>query len=362
MKGRPNPGEGVTMGRPIRVLIVDDSAFVRKVLRQVLTASRSIEVVDVAADGLDALEKIARHRPDVITLDLVMPNLDGIGVLASLPREGAPRVVVVSNAEADSELGVQALQRGAVDIVEKPTSLATDRLYELAAELVRKVTAAAVARVQPEAPRARPAPVVPFAIPAKGRARVVVVGASTGGPQALTRLLAALPGELPVPVVIALHIPPGYTESLAHRLDEASALSVVEASDGLELRPGLAVLARGGTHLLLQRSREGAAVRFGQAPEASLYRPSVDLLFRSAAVVFGAGVLGVVLTGMGDDGLEGSRAIHAAGGEILVESESSCVVYGMPRRVLEAGLAAAEAPIDAMGALILRYLMGREAG
>ncbi|XXY21188.1 chemotaxis-specific protein-glutamate methyltransferase CheB [Sorangium sp. So ce216] len=340
---------------PIRVLVVDDSAFVRKVLRQVLNASSSIEVVDTAMDGLDALEKIARYKPDVITLDLVMPNLDGIGVLASLPREGAPRVIVVSNAEADSELGVKALQQGAIDLVEKPTSLATDRLFELSDELVRKVIAAAGAKGPPAEPRPLPPP-PPAAIPAATRTQVVVVGTSTGGPQALTRLLTALPGGLPVPVVVALHIPPGYTESLARRLDDASAISVVEASDDLQLRPGLAVIARGGRHLEVRRKLERASVRFAQASSTSLYCPSVDLLFASAAAEFGSGVLAVVLTGMGDDGLEGSRAIRKAGGQILAEAESSCVVYGMPRRVMEAGLAAAEAPIDEMAAAIVRHL------
>ncbi|WP_437666289.1 chemotaxis-specific protein-glutamate methyltransferase CheB [Sorangium sp. So ce1182] len=341
---------------PIRVLVIDDSAFVRKVLRQVLGASSSIEVVDTAMDGLDALEKIARYKPDVITLDLVMPNLDGIGVLASLPREGAPRVIVVSNAEADSELGVKALQQGAIDLVEKPTSLATDRLFELSDELVRKVIAAAGAKGPPPEARPPPPPPPPAVIPVAARTQVVVVGTSTGGPQALTRLLTALPGGLPVPVVVALHIPPGYTESLARRLDDASAISVVEASDDLQLRPGLAVIARGGRHLEVRRQLERASVRFAQASSMSLYCPSVDLLFASAAAEFGPGVLAVVLTGMGDDGLEGSRAIHKAGGRILAEAESSCVVYGMPRRVMEAGLAAAEAPIDEMAAAILRHL------
>ncbi|WP_437310196.1 chemotaxis-specific protein-glutamate methyltransferase CheB [Sorangium sp. So ce388] len=342
---------------PIRVLVVDDSAFVRKVLRQVLGASSSIEVVDTAMDGLDALEKIARYKPDVITLDLVMPNLDGIGVLGSLPRDGAPRVIVVSNAEADSELGVKALQQGAIDLVEKPTSLATDRLFELADELVRKVIAAAGAKGPPPEPRPPPPPPPPPAvIPVAARTQVVVIGTSTGGPQALTRLLTALPGGFPVPVVVALHIPPGYTESLARRLDDASAISVIEASDDLQLRPGLAVIARGGRHLEVRRQLERASVRFAQASSMSLYCPSVDLLFASAAVAFGSGVLAVVLTGMGDDGLEGSRAIRKAGGQILAEAESSCVVYGMPRRVMEAGLAAAEAPIDEMAAAIVRHL------
>ncbi|AUX41626.1 chemotaxis protein CheY [Sorangium cellulosum] len=341
------------------MLVVDDSAFVRKVLRQVLSASPGIEVVDIALDGLDALEKIARLQPDVITLDLMMPNLDGLGVLGALQREGAPRVIVVSNAEADSELGVKALLGGAFDLVEKPTALATDRLFGLADELVRKVIAAgavaAAARVPGEAPR--PAPPAPLgARAASGRTRLVVVGTSTGGPQALTRLLTVVPRDFPVPIVAALHIPSGYTESLARRLDEASAISVAEASDDLELRPGLAVIARGGTHLVVRRRLERTSVHFAQASATHAYCPSVDLLFTSAAAELGSSVLAVVLTGMGDDGLVGARAIHKAGGRVLVESESSCVVYGMPRRVLEAGLAAAEAPIDQMASLLLTHL------
>ncbi|WP_437299700.1 chemotaxis-specific protein-glutamate methyltransferase CheB [Sorangium sp. So ce426] len=344
------------MRRPaVRVLVVDDSAFVRKVLRQVLGASSSIEVVDTAMDGFDALEKIARYKPDVVTLDLVMPNLDGLGVLASLPREGAPRVIVVSSADADSELGVRALQEGATDLVEKPTALATDRLFGLADELVRKVLAAAEAKVHRAEPPSAPPP-APFAIPALSRTRLVVIGASTGGPLALTRLLAAMPAGFPVPIVVALHIPPGYTESLARRLDDGSALSIVEASDDLQLRPGLVVIARGGTHIEVRRNLTRASVGFPATAGASVYCPSVDLLFASAAAEFGPGVLGVVLTGMGDDGLEGSRAIRAAGGRVLAEAESSCVVYGMPRRVLEAGLAAAAVPLDQMPAAILRHL------
>ncbi|WP_437746098.1 chemotaxis-specific protein-glutamate methyltransferase CheB [Sorangium sp. So ce302] len=341
--------------RAVRVLVVDDSAFVRKVLRQVLGASSSIEVVDTAMDGLDALEKIARYKPDVVTLDLVMPNLDGLGVLASLPREGAPRVIVVSSAEADSDLGVRALQQGATDLVEKPTALATDRLFGLADELVRKVLAAAEAKVHRVEPPPAPPPVV-GAIPALSRTRLVVIGASTGGPLALTRLLAAMPAGFPAPIVVALHIPAGYTESLARRLDDGSALSIVEASDDLQLRPGLVVLARGGTHIEVRRNLTRATVCFPATAGASLYCPSVDRLFASAAAEFGPGVLGVVLTGMGDDGLEGSRAIRAAGGRVLAEAESSCIVYGMPRRVLEAGLAAAAAPLDQMPAAILRHL------
>jgi len=337
---------------PIRVLVVDDSAFARKVLREVLSGSAGIEVVGTARDGLEALEKVAQLKPDVLTLDLVMPNLDGLGVLDSLPAEGAPRVIVVSVSDADTELGAAALQAGALDIVRKPTALATQRLYELRDELVGKILVAASAR------SGRTAQIAPIeAHPGHARRHdVIVLGTSTGGPQAITRLLAALPGDLPVPLLIALHIPYGYTEALAARLDAASALTVREAEEGMGLRAGLAVLARGGAHLrIVQRGTQRLVTldhRLGSAQHA----PSVDLLFESAVALYGAGTLGVVLTGMGDDGLRGSAAIHLAGGSVLTESELSCVVYGMPRSVKEAGYSCAEAPLEAMARAILEHV------
>ena len=347
------------MAALIRVLVVDDSAFARKVLRETLSTHPRIQVVDIARDGLEALEKIAELKPDVVTLDLVMPHLDGIGVLQALQAAAAsaPRVIVVSTSDAESELGIKALESGAVDLVHKPTALATDRLYDLAAELLRKVEAAATARPQPplsilaKPPAPAPARVLSGATAGD---RVLVIGTSTGGPQALNRLLSALPGDFPLPVALVVHIPPGYTQALARRLDLVSALSVIEAWEGAELLPGQAIVARAGMHLRLERRGERAFARLDLQPAGTPHRPSVDVLFQSAAGEFGAGVLGVVLTGMGDDGLLGARAIRDAGGKILVESESSCVVYGMPRSVREAGLAEAEAPLDLMAAEILR--------
>jgi two-component system chemotaxis response regulator CheB len=338
----------------IRVLVVDDSAFARKVLREVLSASSQIDVVGTARDGLEALEKIAQLDPDVITLDLLMPELDGLGVLAGLPKQGAPRVVVVSSSSADTEIGLAALAAGAIDIVRKPTALATQHLYELGKELVQKVIIASLARPHEAIPLARQLQPLPSLT---NRTReIVAIGTSTGGPQALTRLLMALPADLPVPIVIALHIPYGYTEALAARLDEACAIDVREAEPGMVLRPGLAILARGGSHLLLSRSQVSARVEInptiGHAPHA----PSVDYLFESTAVHFGAGTLGVVLTGMGDDGTRGAAAIHRSGGIVLTEAERSCVVYGMPRSVKEAGHSTAEAPIEDMAAAIVRHL------
>ena len=342
----------MTTQRPTRVLVVDDSAFARKVLRETLSVSTDLEVVGVARDGLEALEKISELKPDVVTLDLVMPNLDGIGVLRALPPVGAPRVVVVSISDGNSVLGIEALQMGAVDIVQKPTALATDRLYEMSAELVAKVIAAGASR-----PRIGEPPVArPIQRRAAGRTRLVVIGASTGGPQALTRLLTALPAGLPCGIAIALHIPAGYTEALARRLDEACAVHVVEASDGAELLPGEVMIARGGNHLRLRAQGRRFVAELDHTPVLSGFCPSVDVLFQSAAEAGGASVLGVVLTGMGNDGVEGARAIAQARGRTLTEAEESCVVYGMPRAVVEAELSVGEAPIEAMADKIVESL------
>ncbi len=344
------------MTAPIRVLVVDDSAFARKVMREVLSADPAIEVVGIARDGLDALEMIGTHRPDVITLDLLMPNLDGLGVLQALRVARGPRVVVVSTNDEESDLVIQALQAGAVEFVHKPTALATDRLYELAAELVAKVKIAGAAKPPPSSPP----PVAPAeakaSLEATSAINAVVIGTSTGGPQALTQLLAGLPRDLRVPVGIVLHIPIGYTSALARRLDELSPMDVVEASEGLTLRPGLVVLARAGIHMRLVREEDVVRVRLDVAPLGTPHRPSVDVLFESAAQAYRAEVLGVVLTGMGQDGLQGARALHEAGGTIFTESPSSCVVYGMPRAVAEAGLSHRSVPLDRMAAAIKRAL------
>lgn len=340
------------MTKPIRVLVVDDSAFARKVVREMLHGP-DIEVIGIARDGLEALEKIAALKPDVITLDLVMPNLDGLGVLNALPEEDAPRVVIVSISSEESDIGIAALQAGAVSLVQKSTALATDQLYELEHDLRRAVVQAASARS-----RRRPAFGGVIASPARHtlECELVVIGTSTGGPQALTALLSALPEDFPVPLAIALHIPAGYTAELAQRLDRSCQISVAEASEGLELRPGLAVLARGGSHLHLARRGDRLVAHLDSEPQHAPHAPSVDVLFESAAARLGSAVLGVVLTGMGNDGLHGAKAIRAAGGRVLAEAERSCVVYGMPRVVQEAGLCTEVAALEDMAVTIARHL------
>lgn len=330
------------MSRRPRVLVVDDSAFARTVLSRILRASGTIDVVATARDGRDALERIATLDPDLITLDLTMPELDGIGVLRALQGRSRPRILVVSISSIESELGVEALGLGAVDVITKPTAFASDRLNDLGAELVAKVMAVSRGLIEPVPLRSLPGP-------AGGGAatQLIMIGTSTGGPQALTRLMAGLPAELSAPVAMVLHIPAGYTQALAARLDKLSALHVVEAHDGLALVPGLAVLARGGMHLHIER--DGAVLRARLAARPiQAFIPSVNELFRTGAAAVGAGALGVVLTGMGDDGLEGARVIAAGGGSLLTEAASTCVVYGMPRCVYDAGLGAAAVPLDQM--------------
>ncbi len=342
------------MSQRHRVLVVDDSAFARKVLREILGADPRLEVIGFARDGLDALEKIAELKPDVITLDLVMPELDGVGVLRALAeRPDAPRVVVVTMTAADSVLGVAALGAGAVDVVHKPTALATDRLYELGTELVQKVVVAARSR---RVSRPRPVPTTAVGAPRRTKTSLVAIGASTGGPRALADILAALPADFPVPIAAVVHMPVGYTEAFAARLDDSSAIRVREASQGELLEQGTVLLAKAGEHLRVRLVSGALVAVLDSSPEESLHRPAVDVLFESAAHELGSGVLGVVLTGMGNDGLEGARAIHRAGGRLLAEAESTCVVYGMPRAVAEDGLGADVVPLELMPTAILERI------
>ena len=337
------------MTRP-RVLVVDDSAFARTVLSRMMRASGEVDVIATARDGVDALERIGELDPDVITLDLTMPELDGIGVLRALAGRRRPRVIVVSISSIETELGAEALALGAIALVAKPTALANDRLLEIGDQLIATVVAAAgLSRSSaPAEPAVKPAPAVVAPVARRVRHHeLVVVGTSTGGPQALSRLVSGLPATFNTPLAIVLHIPIGFTEALAARLDKLTPLRVVEASDGLVMEPGTLVLARAGCHLRVHRRGDTLRAEVSTTPPRT-FMPSVDELFLSAAEAVGSRCLGVVLTGMGDDGLIGSRKIAAAGGELLVEAESTCVVYGMPRSVAEAGIGAHTVPLDRM--------------
>jgi two-component system chemotaxis response regulator CheB len=343
----------------IRTVIVDDSAFVRKVVKEMLCTSPFIEVVGLARNGEDALQMVEELKPDVVTCDLIMPELDGPGfVRKQMARKPVP-ILLLTASPQDAALVLDALEAGAVDFIQKPSSLATDDLRFIREELVQKVKDAALAPpqalVSPQQPAVReecdPAPTL------AANVDIVVLGISTGGPQALRYLLPQFQASFPVPFVIVLHIPVGYTALFAEKLNEISRLPVKEAYDGCPVVPGKALLAQAGRHLSFKRNSAGqVVVQLSTQPNNKPHRPSVDVLFESAAEVYGPRVLGVVMTGMGDDGKQGAARIKAQGGTILTEAEKSCVIYGMPRSVVEAGLSDGAIPLESMADEICKRL------
>jgi two-component system chemotaxis response regulator CheB len=349
------------MDRVLKVLVVDDSAYVRKVVRQMLSRSPFLEVVGAARDGREALEMVEQLDPDVVTCDLIMPELDGVGFVREQMRRRPLPIIIMSIASETGEAALTALDAGAVDFVQKPTALATEKIFEVSDELIEKVKAAAgipMARVGIPAPAAGAEPGRPAQPPAsvtrQELADVVVIGISTGGPQALKRLIPQLPADFPAPVAMVMHMPVGYTEMYARKLDEQSPLEVREAREGDVLRAGVALLAPAGRHLTFRRRGAGGEVvaHLDSRPFDLPHRPSVDVLFQSAAEVYRERVLGVVMTGMGSDGKQGAAWVKAQGGLVYTESEETCVVYGMPSSVVEAGLSDRSVPLGEMARAI----------
>jgi two-component system chemotaxis response regulator CheB len=344
------------MDRIIRVLVVDDSAYVRKVVRQMLSRSPFIEVVGVAHDGIEALELVEELQPDVVTLDLIMPRMDGIGFLqAQMTRRPLP-VVVCSIASESGELALKALELGAIDFVQKPTALATERIFEISDDLIERVKAAGQAPLRNIAPIVQRQAPAPIAEPIGGQhaCDAVVIGISTGGPQALRYLIPQLPADFPAAIAIVLHMPVGYTEMYAAKLNDISRIRVIEAREGDVMRPGVALLAPAGRHLSLTTDANQQIVAHLDArPFDTPHRPAVDVLFRSAAEMYRNRLLGVVMTGMGNDGMQGAAWIKAQGGLVYTEAEESCVIYGMPRAVVEAGLSDRAIPLEQMAQTIM---------
>ena len=340
----------------VRVLVVDDSAYVRKVVSQMLGRSPFVEVVGTARDGEEALGLVQELRPDVVTSDLNMPVMDGVSfVRAQMARRPIP-IIIISIAAESGEQVLAALDAGAIDFVQKPTALATERLMDMADELIDKVKAAARSPRRSIAARA-PQPAQPAVRrAARGPIDVVVIGISTGGPQGLKVLVPQLPADCPVPVAMVMHMPLGYTEMYAQKLNELSPLRVIEAGDGEVVEAGTVFLAPAGRHLTFRKDGGRVITHLDVRPLDTLHRPAVDVLFHSAAEVFGARVLGVVMTGMGNDGQEGAAWIKARGGCILTEAEESCVVYGMPRSVVEAGLSDASIPLERLAEAIMERI------
>jgi two-component system chemotaxis response regulator CheB len=347
----------MTTARKIRVLIVDDSAVARRAIRDALSQDAQIEVVDTAGDAYVAREKILKLNPDVITLDLEMPRMDGLTFLRILNEHHPVPVVVISSlTPAGSAKAMEALAAGALDVLAKPNGSQT--LGEVAQHLAYHVKAAAQARRRPAGETAA-APMPPVAKPVPAGEfspqRVILIGASTGGVEALRFLLPRLPAGLP-PIAVVQHIPPNFSRLMAERLNELCPFEVREAADGDQLRPGLCLVAPGDFHLALVRYGLGYRARLTQSPPVHHCRPSVDVLFRSAAEHAGAHAVAVLLTGMGSDGARGLQALRAVGARTLAESEESCVVYGMPRAAIKLGVVDHVAPLDQMPAAILQAL------
>lgn len=349
------------MDRVLRVVVVDDSAYVRKVIREILSRSPFVEVVGTARDGREALDLVEELDPDVVTCDLIMPELDGVGFVREQMQRRPVPIIIMSVAKETAEAALTALDAGAVDFVQKPTALASEKIFEVSSELLEKVKAAGnivLNRISAAPPAPSPVISAPATrISGSQSVDLVVLGISTGGPQALKRLIPQLPKDFPVPVVMVMHMPVGYTEMYAAKLNEQSQLEVREAAEGNEVKPGYVFLAAAGRHLTLKRDASGKVVTHLDAkPFDMLHRPSVDVLFKSAAEVYGNRVLGVVMTGMGSDGKEGAAWIKSQGGLIFTEAECSCVVYGMPSVVLEAGLSDKSVALEGMARAIMEVV------
>lgn len=341
-------------GRRLEVLVVDDSAVARQVLSAVLTEAGMN--VRVAPDPLFALQKMDKSEPDVVVLDLEMPRMDGLTFLKRLNRERPIPVVICSGTtDGRGTKAIEALQLGAVEVVTKPKTALREFLFESSVMLVDAVTAAAKTRAKLRAPRPSAAPSERKLLRATPQRSVIAIGASTGGPEAIRVLLSALPQDAP-PVVVAQHMPAGFTRAFANMLDRECAIEVREAVAGDLLRPGLALIAPGGRHLTLKRAAGHLLADLTSGPLVSRHRPSVDVLFESVAQELGPGAVGVLLTGMGEDGARGLAALRQAGAATLAQDEASSVVFGMPKAAIDLGAADEVAALDGMSDAILRRL------
>ena len=344
---------------PIRVVVVDDSALVRRLLAGIIDAQPDMRCVGSAADPLAAREAIRSLDPDVLTLDVEMPRMDGIEFLGRLMRLRPMPVVMVSTlTERGAETTLRALELGAVDFVAKPRIGVADGMQALADEIVAKVRAAAQARVRRLPCGVPAAPQAPAAAPALGRlatAKIVFIGASTGGTEATRELLAALPADAPA-VLITQHMPPGFTQRYAARLDGLCRMRIKEAADGERVLPGHAYIAPGGMHLWVERSGADTVARVADGDPVNRHKPSVDVLFGSAARVVGRNAIGIMLTGMGADGAQAMRAMRDAGAWNICQDEASCVVFGMPRAAIAAGAANEVLPLARIAPALLEQL------
>ncbi|HVO79862.1 MAG TPA: chemotaxis response regulator protein-glutamate methylesterase [Terriglobales bacterium] len=338
------------MTPPVRVLVVDDSALMRKLIPQILETDSSIQVVGTAMDGNFGLKKIEELKPQVVTLDLEMPGMNGIDTLKEIMRHHrVPVIVVSSHSTEGASVTLKALSLGAFDFVAKPHDVSA-RMPEIARELIAKIKAASQSRGIRVTP-------VSCQLSGAGKAalnaqnsptRVVAIGVSTGGPNALQYVLSQLSGDFPGTILVVQHMPEGFTEMFARRLDEVSAIAVKEAQSGDVLLAGRALICPGSRHLKVKRLPLGDVAVLSDEPRVNGHRPSVDVLFKSVAEEFGPRGVAVLMTGMGEDGAQGMGAVKSAGGMTIAQSEDSCIVFGMPKAAIERGFAVRVVGLEAM--------------
>ena len=354
----------------IRVLVVDDSALMRQFIGDILRTDARIEVCGTARDGRDALEQIKTLNPDVVTLDVEMPNMDGLQALQEIMRTKPRPVIMVSTmTQEGADTTLKALALGCVDFIGKPSGSISLNIKDIGHEIIEKVIAASTAKVRfaggifgasrPTKP-IQPAPEFRRMMPpiSTGRRDIVAIASSTGGPVALSELLPKLPKNFPVPIVITQHMPKEFTGSFAKRLNESSQIEVVEGFEGLTLKPGRAVIAPGGSHLIIKRRAGAAVCSLSDAPPVLSVKPAANIMFLSVADEYGGNVLCVILTGMGRDGTDGATALKRRGAYVIAESQKTCVVYGMPKAAADAGIVDEILPLNEIPDAMVRIVRG----
>lgn len=356
----------IPRGGKIRVLVVDDSALMRQFISDILRSDPRIEVVGTARDGRDALKQIETLKPNLVTMDVEMPNMDGLRALEEIMRTNPLPVIMVSSVTQEgAETTLKALALGCVDFIGKPSGSISLDIKTIGQELIDKVIAASTARVRTKAgifPASHTLPHAPDfrrmnpPMNLTGRRDIVAIASSTGGPMALSELIPKLPKKFPVPIVITQHMPKEFTGSFAKRLNEASQVEVVEGFDGLSLKPGRVVIAPGGSHLIVKRRNGAAVCGLSDAPPVLSVKPAANIMFLSVADEYGGNVLCVILTGMGRDGTDGAVALKRKGAYVLAESQKTCVVYGMPKAAVEAGVVDEVLPLNEIPDAMVRLV------
>ncbi len=346
----------------VKVLIVDDSAFMRNALANMLSSDPEIKIVGTARDGLEAIEKVDVLKPDIVTMDVEMPRMDGITALKHImERNPVPVIMVSSIATEGAKVTLEALDLGAVDFIPKNLSELSVNIIKIKEILIDKIKQIAKKGIVKRYIRPSAAPktieilkAMPVRTTGERRIGVISIGTSTGGPKALQEIIPRLPKDFPAPIVIAQHMPPNFTGPFAERLNQLSQITVKEAEEGESLRPGVALVAPGGGHMRVTRKRGiDTVISISESREDFIYRPSVDALMLSIAESFPGRALGVILTGMGHDGLNGMIALKKTGGRIFAQNEETCVVYGMPKAVVDAGIADKVLPLEEMAGEII---------